>query len=101
MDDVGDFDRMGECPVHDDERQRWEGQFPCAVHAALPATMRKGLERAGTLINFPRGSVRSGGVILSDVCNDGSEIFSGLRGPANLHFTNETSVRYFRLPLRA
>jgi hypothetical protein len=45
--------------------------------------------------------VCSGGIILTNVCNDGGEIFSGLRGPANLHFTNETSVRYSLLPLRA
>jgi hypothetical protein len=45
--------------------------------------------------------VRGGGIVLTNVGNDGGEIFSGLRGPANLHFTNETSVRYSLLPLRA
>jgi hypothetical protein len=85
MDDVGDLYRMGECPVHDDERKRWERQFPYTFHAALSATMRKGLERASTLINLPGGAVRCCGIILAYMCNDGGEILSGLRGPANLH----------------
>ena len=65
MDDVGDFYRIGQRPVHDDERQRWERQFPCTFHAALSATMRKGLERAGALINLSGGTVRGGGIVLT------------------------------------
>jgi hypothetical protein len=101
MDDVGDFYRIGQCPVYDDERQRWERQFPCTFHAALSATMREGLERASALLNLSGSTVRSGGIILTNVCNDGGEIFSDLQGPANLRFTNETSVRSSLLPLRA
>src|ERR1035437_5910440 len=101
MDYVGDFYRIGQCPVHDDEGQRWEWQFPCTFHAALSATMREGLESASALINLSGSTVRGGGIVLTNVGNDGGEIFSGLRGPANLHFTNETSVRYSILPLRA
>jgi hypothetical protein len=88
-------------PVHDDERQRWERQFPSAFHAAVSATMREGLESAGALINLSGSTVSGGGIVPTNVCNDGGEIFSGLRGPPNLHFTNETSVRYSLLPLRA
>ena len=78
-----------------------ERQFPCTLHAALSATMRKGLERTSALTNLSGGAVLSGGIILTNMCNDGGEIFSGLRGPANLHLTNATSARYSLLPLRA
>ena len=83
MDDVGDFYRMGQCPVHDDERQRWERQFPSAFHAAVSATMREGLESAGALINLSGSTVRGGGIILTNVCNDGGERLAGTSEPAS------------------
>src|ERR1022692_3021791 len=67
MDDVGDFYRIGQCPVHDDKRQRWERQFPCSFHGALSATMREGLESASALINLSGSTVHGGGTVLTNV----------------------------------
>ena len=101
MDDVGDFYRIGQCPVHDDKRSWVVAAVPVYLSRGPVCPMREGLESASALINLSGSTVRGGGIVLTNMGNDGGEIFSDLRGPANLHFTNETSIRYSLLPLRA
>jgi hypothetical protein len=58
MHDVDDFNRLGEYPVHNNERKLGQRQFPSAFHLTRSAAVRKGHECVGALVNIL--AVRSG-----------------------------------------
>ena len=87
MYDVCDLNRIGviDYPVHNDEWQRRNWQFPCAIDAAFSPSFGENSERARSFVDCPRGTVGGDGILKADEFNNLPEILCGTRRPTNLH----------------
>ncbi len=67
MDYVGYFNGTLQHSVDDYERERRQGEFARALHAAYFSPIRKGCQRPSTLVNCSHYAFCSGWVLLANV----------------------------------